>query len=79
MQEIAAFFGVSVQTLVLFLIWSLLWKAAALWVSARSNEKWWFIVLLIVNTVGFLEAVYLFWVKKGKWPKEVVVDQIPKK
>jgi hypothetical protein len=78
MSEIAALFGVSVQTLILFLIWSVLWKAGALWVSARSNEKWWFIVLLILNSMGLLEAIYLFWVKKGKWPKEVVVDRIQK-
>ncbi len=46
--------------LLLIIIWSLLWKGLALWHSAQRNESVWFIVLLIVNTAGILELVYLF-------------------
>ena len=42
------------------LAWSLFWKGLALWKSARRGEKWWFIVLLVINTVGLLEILYLF-------------------
>ncbi len=41
------------------LIWSLFWKGLALWRSARSGQKYWFIALLVVNTVGVLEIIYL--------------------
>ena len=41
------------------LIWSLIWKGMALWRSARNGQKYWFIALLIVNTVGILEIIYL--------------------
>jgi len=45
---------------ILVLIWSLIWKGLALWKSARKNHLIWFIVLLIVNTVGILEILYIF-------------------
>ncbi|MBI1984541.1 MAG: hypothetical protein HYS60_00305 [Candidatus Wildermuthbacteria bacterium] len=43
-----------------FAIWSLYWKGRALWVSSHLGQKKWFIALLIVNTVGILEILYLF-------------------
>ena len=75
--EAAAPFGISPEIFLLIALWSLLWKAASLWVSARSNDKWWFIVLLIFSTLGILDSIYLFWIKKGKWPKEVKIDRVP--
>ncbi len=51
------------------LIWIIIWKALALWQSARNGQKIWFIALLIVNTVGILEIIYLIiynWPKKSK-------------
>lgn len=44
----------------LLLIWSLVWKGFALWRAARNESRNWFIVLLVVNTVGVLEILYLF-------------------
>ena len=41
-------------------IWALVWKGLALWRAARNKHKVWFIVLLIVNTLGILEILYLF-------------------
>ncbi len=41
-------------------IWSLAWKGIALWKSARLNKMWWFIPLLVINTMGILEILYIF-------------------
>lgn len=41
------------------MVWSLIWKGLALWKAARREEKPWFIVLLILNTMGILEIIYL--------------------
>lgn len=41
-------------------VWSTLVKGIALWRSSNLKQQNWFIVLLIVNTVGILELVYLF-------------------
>lgn len=41
-------------------IWSLLWKGFALWRSAHLKQRNWFIAILVLNTVGILEIIYLF-------------------
>lgn len=40
--------------------WSLTWKGVSLWHAARNNSKPWFITLLVSNTLGVLDAVYVF-------------------
>jgi len=45
---------------ILLLIWSLIWKGVALWKAARNCDKVWFVLLLIVNTMGILEIFYIF-------------------
>ena len=52
--------------LFLVFLWSLLWKGLALWKSANLGQKIWFIVILIFNTVGILEIIYLFAFAKKK-------------
>lgn len=46
------------------IIWSLVWKGIALWRSARLSHKKWFIVMLLANTFGILEIIYIFLVSK---------------
>ena len=48
----------------LFLIWSLAWKGVALWKASQNRSKVWFVVLLVVNTMGILEILYIFWLSK---------------
>lgn len=45
---------------ILLFAWSLLWKGIALWRSAKSDQRNWFVVILIINTAGILEILYLF-------------------
>ncbi|MDP6387926.1 MAG: DUF5652 family protein [Candidatus Pacebacteria bacterium] len=53
--------------LILALVWVLPWKGYSLWLSARKGQKWWFIILLVVNTLAILEIVYIFLIaKRGK-------------
>ncbi len=46
--------------LVIITAWELAWKGFALWKSARLSQPIWFIVLLIVNTLGILPILYIF-------------------
>jgi hypothetical protein len=46
--------------LLLLAIWTIPWKGYALWLAAKRSQKGWFIVLLILNTVGILEIFYIF-------------------
>ena len=41
-------------------IWSTLLKGIALWRAANLKQRNWFIVMLVVNTIGILELIYLF-------------------
>lgn len=53
-------------------IWSTLLKGIALFRAANLNQKNWFVVMLIVNTIGILELVYLLrFAKKRLTIKEI--------
>jgi len=67
-------------------IWSLIWKGIALWRAAHLKQRNWFIVMLVLNTVGLLEIVYLFRFAKKRltfeeiksW-KKVFLKRVPDK
>lgn len=71
-MELASFTGVEnfFQTnpilFFLFLAWSLYWKGMALWKAARLNDQKWFVALLVINLVGVLEILYLYFFSKKK-------------
>ena len=48
----------------ILVLWSLVWKGLALWHSARRDEVGWYVVLLVVNTAGILEIIYLLLVRR---------------
>lgn len=48
------------------IILDLVLKGFALWRSARNNQQYWFIALLVINTAGILPAIYLLTSKKKK-------------
>lgn len=50
----------TLNLIILLQLWTLPWKGLALWKAARSNSPRWFIVLLVINTIGILEIIYLF-------------------
>jgi hypothetical protein len=56
-------------SLVFLMIWSMFWKGLALWHSSQRRQPWWFVILLIVNTAGLLEIIYIFAVAKVKLSK----------
>ncbi|MBU0611941.1 hypothetical protein KKA39_02430 [Patescibacteria group bacterium] len=68
--------------LVLIVVWTLFWKIYAVWTAVKNNHKGWFVAVLILNTFGILEIIYLFYIAKKKWSdvKRVFVGMvIPKK
>jgi len=52
--------------ILLLVFWSIFWKGLALWHSGRRGQYWWFVIMLVVNTLGILEIIYLFAVAKLK-------------
>lgn len=48
------------------MVWALAWKGFALWRAGRLNQPKWFVALLVINTLGILEIIYLFIISKPK-------------
>jgi hypothetical protein len=57
--------------MIVLVVWSLVWKGIALWRAGRNNHLAWFIIMLIINTAGILEIIYIFAFSKKK------KDQVP--
>ncbi|MGH1548783.1 DUF5652 family protein [Leifsonia poae] len=55
--------------------WSLAWKGASLWRAARNGSKPWFVTLLVANTLGVLDAIYLFGVDR-RHGDEALVERV---
>lgn len=51
--------------LAVIIVWSIVWKGLALWRAARDRSVWWFVIFMIVNTLGILEIVYLLFFSKA--------------
>ena len=82
-QPIAEVLGVSLELaifiLIIVTIWTLIWKGLALWKSCKKNHYIWFIILLVFNTLGILEILYIFLFSKIKLDKKEVKNKNAKK
>jgi hypothetical protein len=47
-------------------LWELIWKGIALWKAAKNDQKYWFIAMLIINSLGILPILYMFIFQKGE-------------
>ncbi len=47
-----------------FILWSSFWKGWALWKASQKRQLVWFIILLLVNTLGILEIAYIFYLNR---------------
>ncbi len=65
-------FGLSLigMLLIVWFIVSIALKGYSLWMAAKRNEKWWFIALLVINTMGILEIIYLLFVAKVSFGRD---------
>ncbi|MGB8816020.1 MAG: DUF5652 family protein [Minisyncoccia bacterium] len=51
---------------IIFLIvlsWLIVWKGLALWISAKRNNAFWFVIFLVVNTLSIGEIIYYIYIK----------------
>ncbi|MFA6145951.1 MAG: DUF5652 family protein [Patescibacteria group bacterium] len=62
----AQFLAQNTWAVYLIILWTLPWKGIALWIAARRNDVWWFVSLLVINTLGILEILYIFVFSKRK-------------
>ena len=53
------------------LAWGVAWKGVSLWQAAKDDSKPWFVTLLVTNTLGILDAVYIFGVSGARHRKDL--------
>jgi hypothetical protein len=51
------------------ILWSLPWKGVALWKAAKNNQKGWYFAILVLQTLGILEILYIFKFQTDRTPK----------
>jgi len=67
----AQLINIPLELLFILMIWTIFWKGLALWKSARLNQPIWFVLLIMINTLGILEIIYLILYSKHS------IKQIP--
>lgn len=65
------FMSIFVPLMLVIALWTIVLKGYSLWYAARGEQKWWFIALLVINTAGILEIIYLIWFRPKKNDKEI--------
>lgn len=55
--------------LIPLMVWAIFWKGWAIWKAARAESKVWFVILLLVNTLGILDIFYIFVFSKPAYVK----------
>ena len=66
LTQISILGDLPVGILTIILIWTLIWKGLALWKSARLGKPVWFVIMLLISTLGILEILYIFVFSKMK-------------
>ncbi len=59
-----ALLNMNPYTILAIALWTLPWKAWALWLSARRGDIWWFLAMIILSTLGVIEIIYIFLIAK---------------
>jgi len=83
LSAVSSQLGISLDSLTFLItlatIWSLVWKGFALWKSAQRKQLLWFVVLLVVNSFGILEILYIFVFSRLSKPEQEKLRKSKKK
>lgn len=62
-------YPVVIAVVIILSIWQLFWKGLALWKSSQFKQRNWFValfILVVLNDLGLLSLIYLFFFAKKK-------------
>jgi methionyl-tRNA synthetase len=57
--------------------WTLPWKGIALWKAAKNNQKIWFVIIFLLNSLAILDIIYIVFVGKEKKEEKKEVKNGP--
>lgn len=60
------------QLLMLIALWETVWKGFALWRAGRNNQLYWFLAILLLNTIGILPILYLLFFSRTEAKKIMI-------
>jgi hypothetical protein len=63
---------------ILAILWTIPWKGVTLWKAARNYQEGWFVAVLILETSGFLEILYILFFQRGKHALRIVQEALKK-
>ena len=70
-MDVTSLTNLQIGLIGLAVVWTIVWKGIALWKAAQLGHRRWFVVLLILNTLGILEIIYIYFVAR-KYTVETV-------
>jgi len=73
-NTIASLIGIDPLWIAVAIVWTLIWKGLALWRSAGLRQKYWFVAILVINTLGVLEIIYIFLIAR-KYKVEIIEEK----
>ncbi|MSS74360.1 hypothetical protein EXS72_01835 [Candidatus Pacearchaeota archaeon] len=76
LQDFSAITNLPTWLLAIILTWTLIWKGLALWKASQRKSPIWFVVLLVVNTIGIFEILYYFLFSEMKLDDKKSKDKI---
>lgn len=81
MEEVLlGYYGLFIFIIITLSIWESVWKAIAMWKSARKGDLVWFICIFILNTAGILPILYIYlFSEKKESSKTEEIKKINKK
>ncbi|MHA1451185.1 MAG: DUF5652 family protein, partial [Candidatus Hodarchaeales archaeon] len=56
--------------------WILVWKGMALWFAGKQKQKFWFLVLFVMNTLGVLPILYLAFFSEKAFVKKIDLPKV---
>ena len=51
-------------------LWTVVWKGLSMWKAGKKDSRVWFVLLLIFNSVGLLDILYIFVLSKIDFTKQ---------
>jgi hypothetical protein len=55
-----------VIVIIVLALWDLAWRGVGLWKASNNDQKIWYILILVINSLGILPIIYIVLNNKGE-------------
>ncbi len=75
MNPLSLGYGLNPILVLVIFVWSIFWKTIALWRAAKGGQRPWFIAIILINSFGILEIIYLLKFSKEKFTAQDIKNK----